>query len=127
MSKILLKGPGKYKNKGNEYRRYSKSDIIEVRLQLNGRNFLLEENNLSIIDRGDKLYIYHSFDYIEDGKLIPGRCYNTQWRRDLFKTLLENRINMNYDIYENENFENIGPAKFTITFTDSAAEKLRNF
>lgn len=125
MSQIILKGPGKYKKKGIEYRKYAKPNIVEVRLQLNGREFLLEQNELSIRDRGDNLYIYHSFDYMEDGVLVSGRVYN-EWRRDLFKTL-GNIIHMDYDIYENENSENIGPAKLTITFTDSTVTLLRTF
>lgn len=123
-----MKGPGKFK-RNNDWVRYKNPEILSGTISYSGRTFQLESNKLSVDNSGEKLYVYHSYDYIKDGLVNGGRWYDLHMAKDLFKVLPENTFQIHLTDYEFED-EHGMDSKFvdvdiSLIFSEKAASALR--
>ena len=136
MPGIKIRGPQRFLRKDKRFVNYAtRSGIIMASLAYNDVNHDLLSNQLSIHLRPQSstnhAFLYHSYDYLENGVQKSGRWYNLQFPIEALHALNENnimlRVNMEY--YENDNedtYKTEGtPAEVRIVFTPTGINKLR--
>jgi hypothetical protein len=136
MPGIKIRGPQRFLRKDKRFVRYAtRSGIIMASLTHNNTNHDLLSNQLSIHIRpessGHHVFLYHSYDYLENGVHKSGRWYNLQFPIESLHALNENnimlRVNMEY--YENDDEDTYTtegtPAEVRIVFTPTGINKLR--
>jgi hypothetical protein len=137
MPGIKIKGPQRFLRKDKRFVNYAtRSGIIMASLTYNDANHDLLSNQLSIHIRpessGHHVFLYHSYDYLENGVHKSGRWYNLQFPIESLHALNENnimlRVNMEY--YENDDEDTYTatagtPAEVRIVFTPTGINKLR--
>jgi len=135
MPGVKIKGPQRFLRKDKRFVRYAtRSGIIMASLTYNDTNHDLLSNQLSIHIRpqsnGHHAFLYHSYDYLENGVHKSGRWYDLQFPIESLHALNENnimlRINMNNYENDDDTYTSEGtPAEVRIVFTPTGINKLR--
>jgi len=135
MPGIKIKGPQRFLRKDKRFVRYAtRSGIIMASLTYNDANHDLLSNQLSIHIRpqsnGHHAFLYHSYDYLENGVHKSGRWYDLQFPLESLHALNENnimlRVNMNNYENDDDDYNTEGtPAEVRIVFTPTGINKLR--
>jgi len=137
MPGIKIKGPQRFLRKDKRFVRYAtRSGIIMASLTYNDTNHDLLSNQLSIHIRpqsnGQHAFLYHSYDYLENGVHKSGRWYNLQFPLESLHALNINnimlRVNLaNYGHDDEDTYAATAdtPAEVRIVFTPTGINKLR--
>lgn len=121
-SKFILRGPSRIiKNKNNKIIDYAKPHIIAASLKLRGITHNLQSNEITIKKNKDgSFYIYHMYGYIYRNVYNSGRWYDTKF--DLQSHLINNKLSVIIDEYEDEETGKHHIALFTITFSPNVVK-----
>jgi hypothetical protein len=120
---LELKGPQRIIRKTGEIKDLKQTDIENATIQIKNRTYHLLQNHtkFSYDKKDNEIYVYHMYDYLDNGKGQFGRWYN--WFKKL--PIKENQFVYKIKEYQDEDGTNIGPATITINFTDKASQKIQ--
>lgn len=123
---MKLKGPMKFVKKYNIIREIKYLQILEACLELSNHKYNLIENNfyLKRLNGIGKIYIYHTYTYLDNQVKKSGRWYAFFDELRLNENEFEHQID-NYEIEDDDNFGTY-IAKIKIKFSNNIISKIMN-
>ena len=121
-----ISGPGKFSKGTHIWRRYVRPTILEGRMQTSdGQTYILQENKVSIELSPTKIYVYHSYSYLNNGTLTGGRWYNLNMPLTSFAVLPENTFTIDLSNFPSDEPVTPQPTVVTLVFTRQFTKQIK--
>jgi hypothetical protein len=93
--KRSFKGPSHWNQTRGEYIPYAKPDIVSASMEWGGTVYEVLHGNLQLVvnqESQHRVFLYFSFDYIQDGQRHSGRWYNTEFPLSALKGITNSTL-----------------------------------
>jgi hypothetical protein len=125
----IFKGPNYWNQTRGEYIPYRKPDSIRVTMEWNGILRDVPYSSLKVSVKKEtphKVFLYFSFDYIQDGVRHSGRWYDTEVPLDILKEITNNTLTYGINDFKDHNISEEPVLCITrITFRPATAQWLK--